>query len=110
MAGNLFDEEGWREDSPSSVGQLFGKLGWQRPRTDASLTVGLCRHTLNGNGLQETGFLDRDYDSVYTKPDETRNRSTFLNLSGRHSPRDRADASRARRTSATSARTHSTAT
>ena len=41
----------------------------------------LCPNTLNGNGLQETGFLDRDYASVYTKPDETDNRSVFLNLS-----------------------------
>ena len=89
VAGNLFDEEGWREDSPSQVGQLFGKLGWQRPRTDASLSVGYADTSLNGNGLQETGFLDRDYSSVYTKPDETENRSTFVNLSGRHSPRDR---------------------
>ncbi len=89
VAGNFFDEEGWREDSPSQVGQLFGKLGWQRPRTDASLSVGYADTSLNGNGLQETGFLDRDYDSVYTKPDETENRSTFINLSGRHSPRDR---------------------
>jgi outer membrane receptor protein involved in Fe transport len=89
VAGNLFDEQGWREDSPSSVGQLFGKLGWQRTRTDASLSIGFADTSLNGNGLQESGFLDRDYDSVYTKPDETRNRSTFVNLSGRHSPRDR---------------------
>ena len=47
------------------------------------------RTRLNGNGLQETGFLDRDYASVYTKPDETDNRSAFVNLTGRHSPRDR---------------------
>ena len=28
LAGNLFAEDGWRDDSPSSVGQMFGKLGW----------------------------------------------------------------------------------
>ena len=89
VAGNFFDEEGWREDSPSQVGQLFGKLGWQRPRTDASISFGYADTSLNGNGFQETGFLDRDYGSVYTKPDETKNRSTFVNLSGRHSPRER---------------------
>ena len=88
LAGNVFEEDGWREDSPSSVAQVFGKLGWQRPRTDASLSMALAGTTLNGNGLQETGFLDRDYSSVYTKPDETRNDSVFINLGGRHSPRD----------------------
>ena len=33
VAGNLFAEDGWRDDSPSDVRQLFGKLGWQRART-----------------------------------------------------------------------------
>ena len=88
LSGNLFEEDGWRDESPSSIGQIFGKLGWQRPRTDASLSAAYADNTLNGNGLQETGMLDRDYSSVYTKPDETDNRSVFVNLTGRHSPRD----------------------
>jgi len=87
LSGNVFNEDGWRDDSPSDVAQVFGKLGWQRPRTDASLSVAFASNTLNGNGLQETGFLDRDYASVYTKPDETANRSVFLNLAGVHTPR-----------------------
>ena len=33
VAGNVFAEDGWRDDSPSDVGQLFGKLGWRtQPR------------------------------------------------------------------------------
>ena len=88
LSGNVFDENGWREDSPSRVGQLFGKLGWRRSRTDASVTVAYADNSLNGNGLQESGFLDRDYASVYSKPDTTENRSTFVNATGRHSVRD----------------------
>jgi outer membrane receptor protein involved in Fe transport len=88
VAGNFFDEDGWREDSPSQVGQLFGKLGWQRPRTDARLSLAYADNSLNGNGLQETAFLVRDYASIYTKPDETENRSASLNFSGRHQVRD----------------------
>jgi outer membrane receptor protein involved in Fe transport len=86
--GNLFDEDGWREVSPSRVGQLFGKLGWRRARTDASLSVAYADNSLNGNGLQESGFLDRNYSSVYTKPDTTENRSTLVNATARHSVRD----------------------
>jgi outer membrane receptor protein involved in Fe transport len=88
VAGNLFDEHGWREDSPSQVGQLFGKVGWRRPRTEASVSAAYADNSLNGNGLQETGFLDREYSSVYTKPDTTENRSTFVNASARHSVRE----------------------
>jgi outer membrane receptor protein involved in Fe transport len=88
LTGNLFDEDGWREGSPSSVGQLFGKLGWRRARTDASVSAAYADNSLNGNGLQELGFLDRDYSSVYTKPDTTDNRSILVNATARHSLRD----------------------
>ena len=40
VAGNLFAEDGWRDDSPSNVGQLFGKLGWHQTNADTSLSVG----------------------------------------------------------------------
>jgi len=80
LTGNLFGEDGWREVSPSDVRQLFGKIGWQRPKTDVSLTIAGVDDSLNGNGLQEAGLLDRDYASVYTKPDITDNRATLTNL------------------------------
>jgi outer membrane receptor protein involved in Fe transport len=88
VAGNLFDEHGWRDESPSNVGQLFGKLGWQRPKTDVSVGLAYADSLLNGNGLQDARLLERDYASVYTKPDTTDNRSVFLNVSGQRSLRD----------------------
>lgn len=88
VTGNAFKEDGWRDDSPSRVGQLFGKLGWMDAKTDISLTAALAETKLTGNGLQERQLLDRDYGSVYTKPDETRNRSLFLNLAAKHSVND----------------------
>ena len=82
VAGNLFKEDGWRDDSPSDVRQIFGKVGWQRSASEFFVSVGHANNSLNGNGLQEVGFLDRDYSSVYTKPDTTENRSTFFNVTG----------------------------
>ena len=70
-------------DSPSNVGQFFGKLGLARSEPRYALSVGYADNSLTGNGLQEQRFLDRDYASVYTKPDETDNRATFLNLTTR---------------------------
>lgn len=85
VTGNSFTEDGWRDDSPSRVGQLFGKLGWMDAKTDISLTAAVADTKLTGNGLQEQRLLSRDYSSVYTKPDETSNRSLFLNLAAKHS-------------------------
>ncbi|HZM44676.1 MAG TPA: TonB-dependent receptor [Burkholderiales bacterium] len=89
LTGNLFREDGWREDSPSRVGQIFGKLGWRAAATDLRLTFAYADTSLNGSGLQEQRFLARDYASVYTKPDVTEHESTFVNLVGTHSVNDR---------------------
>lgn len=82
VAGTLFAEDGWRQDSPSDVRQLFGKFGWERAAGSLTLSVVHADNALTGNGLQETGFLDRDYASVYTKPDETDQRATGVTLTG----------------------------
>ena len=84
LNGNLFKERGWRDDSPSDVRQLFGKLGWRSGATDLKLTLAHADNQLNGNGLQEQGLLARDRASVYTRPDITQNRSTLLNLAASH--------------------------
>ena len=84
LAGNYFAEDGWREDSPSDVRQLFGKLGWLHAAGDVSATIAVADNVLNGNGLQEEGFLNRDFAGVYTKPDITDTWSTFFNLAARH--------------------------
>lgn len=82
VSGDLFRDNGWRDDSPSKVRQAFGKLSWRDARTDVHLSLAHASNELNGNGLQEQRFLARDYRSVYTKPDVTNNRSTLLNLNG----------------------------
>ena len=82
--GQWFKEDGWRAASPTDVGQLFTKLGWQSTTTRATLTGSLADSDLYGNGLQDQRLLARDYSSVYTQPDQTRNRAGLLNLALSH--------------------------
>lgn len=84
LAGNLFHESGWRVDSPSDVRQGLVKLGWRTGRTDLGLNLAYAYNSLTGNGVQEQRFLARDWNSVYTVPDITRDRSPFLNFTARH--------------------------
>src|SRR4249919_1976907 len=84
LAGNLFADNCWRDASPSRVGQLFGKLGWHAIRSETAVSVGYADNSLTGNGLQEQRLLAENYASVYTWPDQTDNRATFLNLTTRH--------------------------
>ena len=81
---NVLNDNGWRDESSSRLGQFFSKLGWRGNTTDVKLTYAYADNTLKGNGLQEQKFLQRDYASVYTKPDITDNRSHFLNLAATH--------------------------
>lgn len=87
LAGTLFAEDGWRTDSPSDVRQGFGKLAWDVDGGRVMLSAAHAATSLTGNGLQDVQLLDRDYTSVYTKPDVTDNRSTMLNLSAQRTLR-----------------------
>ncbi len=88
ITGNAFRERGWRDDSPSRIGQLFGKVGWRNAATDVKVTVSHANNTLHGSALQELRMLKLDYNGVYTKPDITENKSTLLSVAVNHSVSD----------------------
>ena len=84
VAGDALRDDGWRERSPSEAGQFFGKLAWTTATTDIALTLAQANTDLIGNGLTPTSLLADDRNTVFTHPDQTRNRSTLLALSASH--------------------------
>ncbi|MDO7843919.1 TonB-dependent receptor [Sphingomonas immobilis] len=85
VSGDIFDERGWRQFSPSTAYQTFGKVGWSDTATSVALSASYADTDLNGNGLQEQRLLAADRTSIYTQPDNTRNRAGLINLTARHS-------------------------
>ncbi len=81
---NALDEDGWRDESPSEIRQLFGKLGWEDEKTDVDLGYIFAENALTGNGFAPESLLARERDAVYTFPDDTDNRLHFLNLRASH--------------------------
>ncbi len=79
-----FKDAGWRDHSPSSVQQLFGKVGWHDRSTDLKLSLSTFSSALTGNGLQQQELLNQNYASVFTQPDQTQNKSSVLNLELKH--------------------------
>ena len=79
VTGQRLHERGWREQSPSGLSQLFAKLGTRVGASSLSLTAAFADNDLTGNGLQEQGAAERARASIYTSPDQTRNRAVFLN-------------------------------
>lgn len=88
ITGNSYNETGWRDASPSQVRQLFGKLGYKDGSTDVALSISHADNALTGNGMQEMRMLANARNSVYTRPDQTENRATQINLTAKHALSD----------------------
>ncbi len=86
VAASGFDEDGWRDASPSRVRQLFVKTGQHGStlRWDLSLTHGDNR--LVGNGPLPESMLAARRSQVYTLPDVTGNRMSLLALNALWKP------------------------
>ena len=85
IAGNYFDEDGWRDHSPTEVKQLFGKLGWQNETTRVELSYTGADNDMVGNGLIQKELMDEfGRESINTKPDQTINTMALINLNGSH--------------------------
>lgn len=82
LGGYLFDENGWRDLSPSHARQLFAKLGWQTEISDLDFSYTFTDNSLVGNGVTPQSMLDYRYESIYTAPDRTHNHLNFANLVG----------------------------
>ncbi|HEX5124600.1 MAG TPA: TonB-dependent receptor, partial [Rhodanobacteraceae bacterium] len=72
FAGNYYDEDGWRQFSPSTIKQAFGKIGWQTDRTDIDLSYTFADTSLFGNGATPESMLAYRRNTSYT-PDFTDN-------------------------------------
>ncbi len=85
IAGNYFDEDGWRDASPSKVKQIFSKLGWQNDTSRLELSYTGADNNMIGNGLiQEELINDLGRKAINTSPDQTKNTLSFFNLNGSH--------------------------
>lgn len=84
--GHLFmsfgglNEDGWRDESPSRVRQLFVKGGQRTAGWSWDASVGHADNALIGNGAIPESMLEQRREQVYTRPDLTENRTTQFTL------------------------------
>ncbi len=89
FTANNYQEDGWRDASPSKLRQFFGKMGWHDTKSEFKLGYAWASSEMTGNGSQEQQLLDKRYASVFTLPDVTKNRASFVNLEARTNPSDK---------------------
>lgn len=82
VSGNFFLEDGWRDDSPSRVNQVFGKGEWRNDKVQLGLSMLYAGNKLTGNGLLPTEMVNQNPKQVYTSPDESKNDLLQFQLSG----------------------------
>ena len=80
LAASFFDEDGWRDFSPSRVKQLFGKFGQRDTDYSWDLSLNAADNRMIGNGMLPESLLKQNREGVYTRPDLTRNKMTMVSL------------------------------
>ncbi|HEY3301004.1 MAG TPA: TonB-dependent receptor [Methylophilaceae bacterium] len=84
LALNLFDEDGWRVNSPSEVNQAFGKLDYRSEKLNLGFSTLIASNDLVGNGLVPTQMYQQSHSNVFSSPDETKNKLLQFQLTGEY--------------------------
>ena len=82
VMGNRFDEDGWRDASPSSANTVYGTLSWRGGDASLDLHLGHGDTDLVGNGASPMQQLAERWQGIFTAPDETTNRMDVASLEG----------------------------
>jgi outer membrane receptor protein involved in Fe transport len=82
LTGAYFEEDGWRDYSPSEATQLFGNGSWVLERATLGASFTHVNTDLIGNGAAPEDLLEIDRSAIFTRPDQTENELTLLNLTG----------------------------
>ncbi len=79
VAGNLFEQTGWSDRSPSRVQQFFAKTGYQDAKTDLDFSFAFADNRLEGSQTLPRSWLNTPAQD-YSWPDIQTNRFELVNL------------------------------
>jgi len=82
ITANYFDEDGWRDASPSDAYTIFSAASYRHGDTTLDITLNHADTNLIGNGSSPIELLALDRAAVFTSPDITENKMTMINFSG----------------------------
>ncbi len=81
-AAQVFDENGWRQASPTSAQQAFLSASYRNQGASADLTLMAANTSMTGNGASPEQLLAADRRAVFTSPDNTKNQMFMAVLRG----------------------------
>lgn len=77
-----FEENGWRDFSPTEANQVLGTLSWRGERGELDLTLAANDNNMKGNGAVPIQLHEQQRKAIFTHPDQTVTRMFFSELSG----------------------------
>jgi iron complex outermembrane recepter protein len=85
--GNVqyFEEDGWRDESPSDAINFYGSIGWRNELSNLNLNFQHGNSELIGNGSIPVELLAIDRDAIFTAPDRTENDMHMVSMDFSHS-------------------------
>ena len=86
---SYFEEDGWRDESPSDAFNLYGSLSYRTDRTRVNLNAQHGNSNLIGNGASPEELLADDRKAIFTAPDVTENDLIMVSLDGSHNFNDK---------------------
>jgi len=82
VAGDVFQEDGWRQYSPSDAKHVFADATYNSEGTRLDLGLVAAQTSLDGNGPLPVELLAQDRRAVFTYPDRTQNTLLMPTLRG----------------------------
>ncbi|MGB8273637.1 MAG: TonB-dependent receptor [Alphaproteobacteria bacterium] len=82
FGGTGFDEDGWRDFSPSTVGQAFSDLRYRGENTEVGLSITYADTNIHGVQPAPVELLAQDRAAAFTGPDFTQNKLFGATLDG----------------------------
>jgi iron complex outermembrane recepter protein len=83
-AAQVFDEDGWRDASPTRSEHGFVSASYRDAGTTADLSLIGANTSLTGNGPSPEQLIATDRTAIFTAPDRTENRVFMATLRGEH--------------------------
>ena len=68
-----FDEDGWRDESPSEAINAYASIGWRSQLSSLDLNIQQGNSDLYGNGALPIELVEIDRQTIFTAPDITEN-------------------------------------
>ena len=89
LTGSYFDEDGWRDFSPTRAARVFAAASANGDTSSVDVTFTHADTSLVGNGAAPADLLELDRRAIFTRPDRTQNHMSLLAVKGEQHQSDR---------------------